>query len=292
MSDTSSSSFSELKDNESTTGGSTSIPISTSLTGVDKPLPTTVAKPDSIKNASLSGDYSTLFVPSPHPAYTVDWFMFYLKQTRMLVILGLAIFMLILIIWIATLGKAGAIAAATSGTVCQQWAGAELVPNVVSTCPPARAEVFYAGSPSSGGVRIDGNAVTQQDVSQQPLAIYVPNPVGAYYYTAVFLDEDYPNRQAPAGRSNLRGVVTNLRLGQSVDTTSGEWVVPYEGPTSTDQQAHRYIWLVYRHSSATEGLQVPGNYNYGFNVEDWFGSSWSQRPTLAAAAWFEAASSR
>ena len=289
MSD-SASSFSELKDGE-TSGPSTTIPITTSLTHTDKPLPTTVDKPDSIKNATLASDYSTLFVPAPHPAFTVDWFTHYLKQTRVLVILALLVYMLVLVIWIATLGKATTVAAASGAVACPQWAGAELVPAVVSTCPPARAEVFYAGSPSSGGVRINANSVNQEDVSLPPLAIYVPNPGAAYYYTAVFLDPDYPTRQAPTMRSNLRGVLTNLRLGESVDTNSGQWVQMYEGPTSTDTQAHRYIWLIYRHSTATNNLQVPAQPG-GFSVEEWLSSSWSQRPTLVAAAYFEAAGTR
>ena len=285
MSD-SASSFSELKESESSSG-STTIPINTSLTHADKPLPTSVEKPSDVKNATFASDYSSLFVPAPHPAYTVDWFLFYLRQTRVLIILALLIYSLVLVIWIAVLGKATAVAAASGAVVCPQWSGAELVPNVVSTCPPARAEVYYSGSPSSGGVRINANTVNQEDVAVQPMAIFVPNAGAAYYYTAVFLDPDYPTRQSPTLRSNLRGVVTNLRLGESADTTNGEWVQQYEGPTSTDTTAHRYIWLIYRHSSATSQLQVPVQPG-SFNVEEWLTSSWSQRPTLVAAAYFEA----
>ena len=287
MSD-SGSSFSELKDNESSGAASTSIPINTSLTHADKPLPTTVSKPASVTNATFASDYSTLFVPAPHPAYTVDWFVFYLKQTRVLIILALLVYMLILVIWITSLGKAGAMAGVAGSTICSsQWAAAELVPNIISACPPVRAEVYYAGALSSGGVRINGNTVGQDDVSIAPLAIFVPNPAPAYYYTAIFLDPDYPNRNYPTGRSNVRGIVTNLRLGESVDTNGGQWIQPYEGPTATDPSAHRYIWLIYRHSTATSGLAAPNSLN-NFNVEDWFSSSWSQRPALAAAAWFEA----
>ena len=282
-------SFSELKDGESS-APSTSIPINTSLTGADKPLPTTVDKPSSVKNATFSSDYSSLFVPAPHPAYTVDWFTHYLKQTRVLIILALLIYMLVLVIWIASLGKATNVAAA-AGVVCPQWSGAELVPAVVSTCPPARAEIYYAGSPSSGGVRINANSVNQEDVATQPLAIFIPSAAASYYYTAVFLDPDYPTRQSPTQRSNLRGVLTNLRLGESVDTASGQWAQRYEGPTSTDTAAHRYVWLIYRHSTATSNLQIPAQ-TAGFNVEEWLTNSWSQRPTLVAAAYFEAAGAR
>ena len=230
MSD-SGSSFSELKDNESSGAASTSIPINTSLTHADKPLPTTVSKPASVTNATFASDYSTLFVPAPHPAYTVDWFVFYLKQTRVLIILALLVYMLILVIWITSLGKAGAMAGVAGSTICSsQWAAAELVPNIISACPPVRAEVYYAGALSSGGVRINGNTVGQDDVSIAPLAIFVPNPAPAYYYTAIFLDPDYPNRNYPTGRSNVRGIVTNLRLGESVDTNGGQWIQPYEGP--------------------------------------------------------------
>ena len=288
MSD-SSSSFSELKDGEST-APSTSIPIQTSLTHPDKPLPTTVTKPSAV--SGVNSDYSSLFIPAPHPAYSVDWFTHYLKQTRVLLILALLVYLLVLVIWIAALGKASTVAASGNGGVaCPQWSGAELVPNIVSSCPPARAEIYYAGAPSSGGVRINGNSVTQADVSSMPLAIFVPNAAQSYYYTAIFLDPDFPTRASPTGQSQLRGVVTNLRLGESVDTGSGTWVQMYEGPTSTDTQSHRYIWLVYRHASASNNLQVPVQQS-GFKVEDWLTSSWSQRPTLVAAAWFEAAGSR
>ena len=289
MSD-SASAFSELKDNESS-APSTSIPISTSLTHADKPLPTTVEKPSSVKNATIASDYSTLFVPAPHPAYTVDWFTFYLKQTRVLVILSLLIYTLVLVIWILALGKAGNVGAGTSTTVCPQWSGIELVPNIVNSCPPARAEVYYAGSQSNSAVRINANSVSQQDVSLQPMAIFIPNSPSAYYYTAIFLDTDFPTRNAETRRANLRGVVTNLRLGESVDTNSGQWVLQYEGPSSTDSAAHRYVWLIFRHSSATDNLQLYGQVN-AFDLEAWLSNSWSQRPTLAAAAWFEASGSR
>jgi len=244
-----------------------------------------------VKNATLAADYSTLFVPAPHPAYTVDWFTFYLKQTRVLIILALIIYMLVLVIWIAMLGKAGALGSGVGTTVCPQWAGAELVPYVVSTCPPSRAEVYYSGSASSGGIRVNGNGVAQEDVALPPMAIFIPNPASAYYYTAVFLDPDYPTRSSPNQRSNLRGVLTNLRLGESIDTSSGQWVQQYEAPNTNDRDSHRYVWLIYRHSTATEQLQIPASLA-GFNVEDWITSSWSQRPTLIAAAYFEAAGNR
>ena len=277
MSD-STSSFAELKDNSGGGKAEVAVPINTS-----KPLPTTVPIPDPQKGGP-SATYSTLFLPTTLPPYTFDWFLHFLKQTRVLVILALALFFLILLIWVASIGHAPPYTESVAASDCSDWQRSEIIPDVITQCPPARAQIYY---PSTSGRVNMGGLIPTNSADEMPSAIFVPGATPSGYYTAIFLAPDSPTKSEPGNRSALKGLVTNLRLSESVDPNSGEWIFPYEPPTpEAGTGEHRYVWLVYRHSTKTSRLQTPGRLR--FDVEKWFSEAWPQRPTLVAANYFTA----
>ena len=276
MSDTSSAAFTELKDDGGASGKKeVSIPIQAGPTSTSaKPPP-----PPSAAAADATAAYSSLFQSTTLPPYTFDWFMFYLKQTRVLVILAHLILFFVLVVWVASLGKAPAIGAQVAGGDCTEWTRPEIIPDVISVCPPAVAQIFYPSVNS----RVDmGATVTAEAAAQQPSAIFVPGATSSGYYTAIFLHPDSPTRSEPINRNSLKGIITNMQLTQKIDTMDGEWIVPYSAPSpNTNTGEHRYVWLIYRHSSRVTDVAIPSNL-YRFDPEKWIADSWTQKPQLVA----------
>ena len=270
--------FAELKEGDSSSSKKeASVPIN--VLASTKPLPTTVKKP---AGDTSSADYSSLFLPTTAAPYTADWFFHYLKQTRVLVILALATFLLILVIWAASIGHPPPYSATVTAD-CSEWTRSEIIPDVISVCPQGTAEVYY---PSMTGVVNMGGQISAESATQKPSAIFVPGAVASGYYTAVFLHPDTPTANNPTGRSALKGIVTNLRLHQSADPNKGEWIFEYDPPTpNAGTGAHRYVWLVYRHSYAVSGLVLPTS-RLNFNVEKWMAEAWPSMPQLVGVNYF------
>ena len=165
------------------------------------------------------------------------------------------------------------------------FADSEIIGDVISVCPPAVATVFY---PSIATVNMGYGTVSSADTAVAPSGIFVPRAVQSGFYTAIFLDPDSPSAKTPDNRSYLRGICTNLRLYTNVTLSTGDWLVPYEAPAPPlGTGSHRYVWLVYRHSSSVSGIAPP--LRNKFDVEAWFRTTWPQQPQLVAANFFRSA---
>ena len=275
MSDSSTAAFTELKDDTAGSKKDVSIPINAGTTTTAKPPPPSTAAP------TAADSYSSLFQSTSLPPYSFDWFMFYLKQTRVLVILAHIVLFLVLVIWIASIGKSPAITSTVTGAGdCSEWQRSEVIPDVISVCPPSVAQIFYPSV--NGRVVTMGSTLVSEAAAVQPSAIFVPGATASGYYTAIFVHPDSPSRSNPTNRNSLKGIILNMKLTESISTLEGEWVVPYSAVTpNIDTGEHRYVWLIYRHSGRLTNVPTPTNL-FRFDVEKWIAENWTQKPQLVA----------
>jgi len=122
----------------------------------------------------------------------------------------------------------------------------EIYPDVVPApfTPSLKLSVFW-GRGKNKHYADDGNVLTPTIVKGPPTALW--SPEGSAYYTLVMTDPDAPSRAEPKFREILHWIVGNIP-GSCV--SKGETLVEYIGAAPPKGAGlHRYIYLVYKHSS-------------------------------------------
>lgn len=145
----------------------------------------------------------------------------------------------------------------------QAFQQAELVPNFIPAAPQHSLHVSF----TSGSVVQQSNEIHARDVKEVQ-EVVPPEEVPAGMYTLIMADPDAPSKErAPAGKSYLHWLVTNIRLGSEQENADGDTVVSWvpSGPPRCTG-LHRYAFLLYRQSTEkVDVTEVPERFGFDLN---------------------------
>jgi len=172
---------------------------------------------------------------------------------------------------------------------------ADIIPDVISTCPQETLTVVYSSSGNGGAavVTISGT-MNGNDVASAPAVVFAPQASSTYYYTTLLIAPDEPSVQFPTNRNTLLGVNANARLSSTVSLNdylhpelSGSWIFPYTGPKpAAGTGSHRYAFLTYRHKTEATGITGTIASPIRFDLTKWLNQAFNNQPELYAATWF------
>lgn len=152
---------------------------------------------------------------NPHSAWSFNWMMFYLAQTRVMVMIVLTLFFLSLCLAIYVIGSPTHHKAIV---LCPEWSA--IVPDATQRCPTSEIQLFYPAGMVEKGDLFD----TPSNVKNAPLAVFLPKSSTQYYYTLLVVDIDSQSGKVP---NRVIGIATNLKLAESASLSESSWLTQY-----------------------------------------------------------------
>lgn len=197
--------------------------------------------------------------------------MFYLTQSRVVVMIILTVFFLSLILAIYVIGTPPH---AKQTYLCPEWS--QVVPDATTRCPPSEIQVFYP----EGAITKGKQQTSAENVANAPLAIFLPHSQTGYYYSVIVVEPT-----SAIQKLRLIGMATNVQLAETAIFDRGSWIVEYQNPNPGPASGEtRVIFLLYRHRDRFDG-NIPVTRN-NFNVETWIHAEWKSNPELVGANYF------